>query len=136
MPVKLSLEFVSVVGPNSMNAKRESFDHMIDKINGILLCMSIIDFKCPYPRGIINGCVLESSDFSSFFAFQFEELDINLYVMTRNLLFIAMCQYRSTPFIPGKTIDSMPLQYSIYSDLRNLKSFMIALNILVDPLGS
>ena len=109
LPMKFGLELVPVVGPNSMNAKRESIDHMIDKMDSILLCVAIIDFKCSYPRSIIYGCKLESSNFFSFTIFQFEELDINLDVVTWDLLFIAMCQYCSSPFIPGETIESMPL---------------------------
>jgi len=105
----VSMEFMPIIAAYCMNAKRESFDYMIDKIYGILLCMPVIDFKCSYPSGIINGCILESSNFLPFTVLQFEELDINLYVVTWNLLFIAMCQYCSSPFIPGETIDSMPL---------------------------
>ena len=111
MSVKLCLKLMAIISTNCMYSKRKLADYIIDEVDCILLRMLLIDLKSTYSCCIINGCILESSNFLPFTVFQFEELDINLYVVTWNLLFIAMCQYCSSPFIPGKSIDSMPLKF-------------------------
>ena len=44
MPVNLSLEFVTVVGADFLDAKREFFDDMINKVNRVSLCVFEVNF--------------------------------------------------------------------------------------------
>ena len=58
MPMKLSLEFVPSVRPYCVNAEREFFDHVINKVTGVRLVMSAVDLKGSNASGIGNGGVL------------------------------------------------------------------------------
>ena len=58
MPMKPSLEFVASVRPYCVNPEREFFDHVINKLAGVRLVMSEVDFKGSNASGIVNGGVL------------------------------------------------------------------------------
>ena len=88
MPVKQSLELVAVVGLNGMDAKREFFEKIVDKIDGIFLSMTVINFERSCPGCVINRRILETSDFLAVFE-ECQELYIDLHTMAWNLLFIA-----------------------------------------------
>tara|TARA_B110000285_G_C14630528_1_gene383197 strand:- start:306 stop:491 length:186 start_codon:yes stop_codon:yes gene_type:complete len=44
MLVKLGLEFMTVVGADFLDAKREFFDDMINKVNRVSLCVFEVNF--------------------------------------------------------------------------------------------
>ena len=43
MPVELCLELMTPVGSYSVNLKRKLLDHVIDKIDGVLLVVTLIN---------------------------------------------------------------------------------------------
>ncbi len=65
-----------------MDAEREFLNHIINKLNGILLIVTWVDFHRPDPGGIINSRVLKTSDSVAIKVPQRNKFDINLYVMT------------------------------------------------------
>ena len=68
-----------------MDAKGEFVNHIINKLNGILLIVTRIDFQRPDSGSIINGCILKTSDSVALKVPQRDKFDINLDVMARNL---------------------------------------------------
>ena len=47
MPVELGLELMAVVGPDLLDAERELFDDVIDKVDRIGLCVFVVDLERP-----------------------------------------------------------------------------------------
>ena len=43
VPVELPFEFVPVIRSNGVDAERESLDHVINEVYGVLLCVALID---------------------------------------------------------------------------------------------
>ena len=76
-----------------MYTEGELIDHIINKLNGVLLIVSRIDFKCPDSGSIINGCILKTPDFLALKVPQRDKFDINLDMMSWNFLGIASCMY-------------------------------------------
>ena len=58
VPVKLSLEFVSSIRADRVNAKRKLLDDVVDKSDRVSLIVTVVDLKRPYPSCIIDRCVL------------------------------------------------------------------------------
>ena len=86
VPVKLSLELMTTVRADGVNAEGELLDHVVDERNGIFLVMAIVDPQGPDSGGIVNGRVLVSSDSLVLCGFQAQKLDIHLDMVARNLL--------------------------------------------------
>ena len=82
MPVKLGLKLMASVSSNRMDAEGKFINHIINKLNGILLIMTSIDFQYPDSGNIIDGCILKSPDSVAVKVPQRDELHINLDVMT------------------------------------------------------
>ena len=55
MPMKLDLKLMSPVCSYRMNAEGEFLYHIINKLNGILLIVTWVDYHRPDPGGIINS---------------------------------------------------------------------------------
>ncbi len=70
MPVEARLKFMAIVGSNGMNAKGEFFNEKIDEFDHCRLIMLAKDFYSTNTRGIIDSCILKSSDFLTFFVLQ------------------------------------------------------------------
>jgi len=62
MPMELGLKLMASVCSYRMNAEGEFLNHIINKLNGILLIVMRVNFHRPDPGGIINRCVLKASD--------------------------------------------------------------------------
>lgn len=62
MPMKASLEFLSIIGTDCVDKERKSADDVVDKINRILLRMARIDFERADAGGVIHHRVSEASD--------------------------------------------------------------------------
>jgi len=60
--MKLGLKLMASVCPNRMDAEREFLNHIINELNGILMIVTRVDFHCPDPGGIVNSCILKTSD--------------------------------------------------------------------------
>ena len=84
MPMKLGLKLMASVYSDRMDTEREFFDHIINKLYGILLIMTRVDFQRSFPGGIINSCILKASDSVALKIPQTGKFDINLNMMPRN----------------------------------------------------
>ena len=70
MPVELSLELVAIVRPDFLDAERELFDDVVNKVDGAGLGVFLIDLERPNPGRIIDGGELEAADFPALFSFE------------------------------------------------------------------
>jgi hypothetical protein len=59
--MKLGLKLMASVCSDCMDTEREFLNHIINKLNGIYLIVTRIDFQRPDPGCIINGCILGAS---------------------------------------------------------------------------
>ena len=89
VPMKLGLEFVTIVCSYCMDAEGESLDHKIDEINRRSLVVTVIDPQGPDAGGIVYGGILETPEGLTGGVFEHQELDIDLDMMSRNLLLVA-----------------------------------------------
>ena len=55
MPVELSIKLAAVVRLDRLYAKRQPREHIIDKVNGVLLVVAVVDLEHAQPGAIING---------------------------------------------------------------------------------
>jgi len=62
MPMKLGLKLMASVCSDCVDAEWEFVKHIINKLYGILLIVTRIDFQRPDSSCIINGCILKTSD--------------------------------------------------------------------------
>jgi hypothetical protein len=71
---------------NRMDAKGEFVYHIINKLNGILLIVTRVDFQRPDPGGIIYCRILKTSDSMALKVPQRDKFNINLDVDDREPL--------------------------------------------------
>lgn len=89
VPVKLGLELVPVVRPHLAETEWEALDDVVEEVDGICLGVPAVDLKGPDAGGVIDGGVLIAFDRLSVFSPEDQELDVNLDLVTRNLLLVA-----------------------------------------------
>ena len=97
VPMEFGLEFVTVIGSDLTNTEREFGDHCVNKVHCVGLCMTIIDLERSNAGRVINSSILIALYRLTVFSFKFQELDIDLYLMARNLFLIAPCMHFSKP---------------------------------------
>jgi hypothetical protein len=85
MPVKLGLKLMASFRSNRMDTEGKFINHIINKLNGILLSVTRIDFQCSDSGSSIDGCILKTPDSVAIKVPQRDELHINLDVMAWNL---------------------------------------------------
>ena len=90
VPVELGLELVAVVGSDFLDAERELFDDVIDKVLSVGLCVFVVNLERPDTCSVVNSGILEAADFLAAFADESEELDVHLDVMAGNLLVVTL----------------------------------------------
>ena len=89
VPVEFGLEFVTVIGANSIDPEWELGDDVIHEVDRILLRMPLINLQGANAGRIIDCRVLEIPDLAAFLSLEIEEFHIDLYVVPRHLLLIA-----------------------------------------------
>lgn len=120
MPMKFSLELMTVVCLNSMNPKWKSFGNIIQEINGICLVMPLINLQCSCSCSIINSCILISSNFLTILL-KIQEFNVYLNSVTGKLLFISLkMHYRPFSHIYREPIHIIAEQNLPYSSWRDL----------------
>jgi hypothetical protein len=103
MPMEERLELMAVISPYGIDPEWELVNYVIDKTNGVFLCMATVYFQSPDSGGIINSGVLKTPDSSSVFSRKEQEFNVHLYVMAKNLLFVTlMGLYGAQPGIAGQ----------------------------------
>lgn len=109
MPVEFDLKFMTVIGPNCIDAKRELGNDVIHEVDRILLGMLFINLQGANTGGIINCRVLEVPDLMSILGLQIEEFHVDLHVVAWHLLLIADRGNRSFALPVRQTIKAMTL---------------------------
>ena len=87
--MKQSLELVTSIGTDGVDAKGELLDHVVYEVYGVLLSIAFVDLQGSNPGGIVNGGVLETPDLLPFGALESKKGHINLDVVARYLLGVA-----------------------------------------------
>ncbi len=90
VPVELGLELMAIVGSDFLDAERELFNDVIDEVDGVGLCVFVVDFEGPDAGCVVDCSILEPADLLPALAGEGEELDVHLDVMTGNLLVMAL----------------------------------------------
>lgn len=116
MPMELGLEFMAVIRAHFPNAERKLFNDMINEIDRIGLSVFFVDFECPDPRRVINGRILEPPHFFAVFPFESQKLNIDLYVMTRDLFLITFGVQFAHSCASGKPIETIAPENSLLRD--------------------
>ena len=62
VPVELGLELMAIVGSDFLDAERELFDDVIDEVDGVGLCVFVVDFEGPDAGCVVDGSILEPAD--------------------------------------------------------------------------
>ena len=85
MPMELGLKLMAIFGSNFTDTERKLFDDVVDEDNGVGLVVTLIDFKGPDARCIINSGVLTTLDALLVFVFECQKLNVKLNLIARNL---------------------------------------------------
>ncbi len=127
--MKFGLEFMTIVSADFVQAKGELLDHVVDKPDGVCLGMFWIDFQGPDAGCIIDCSVLVTLQLMASFIDKCQKLDINLYVMTRNLFLVALVGGdRALATILWQPIQAMTFEH-IVNTLTRYFDLVIAFQI-------
>jgi len=89
VPVELGLELVPIVRPYLSDAEWEALDDVINEGDGIGLGVPAVDLESPDAGSIIDCGILITLDRLAVFALERQELDIDLDLVTWNLLLVS-----------------------------------------------
>ena len=112
MPVKLSLEFVTIVGADFLDLKPALLDDMINELDRVSLRVFRVNFECPDPRRVVDRGILKASTFLTLLSNESQELNVHLDVMPWHLLVVAVCVDLAHTRAAGKAVDTMTFQHS------------------------
>ena len=115
VPVEQSLELVSSIGSDSMDAKGKLLDHVIYEIYGVLLSMALVDPQGSHPSSIVDGGVLETTDLLAFGVLESKKRHVNLDVMARNPFCITLGVDSPATDVSGQASQTMADKGSIYA---------------------
>ena len=132
--MEFGLELMTVIGADQLYTKREFLNHVIDEVDGTDLIVFLIDLKRPDACGIINGRILKALDFGAVLSLEDQELDVNLNVMARNLLVVALGVDPAKARSSGQPAHAIALQNAIDA-CTGYFDVMIACQIPHDPIG-
>ena len=104
---------MAAVGADALDAEGELLDDVFDEVDGIGLIVTAVDFKSPDAGCIIDCGVLVALDDAATFAFEDEELDVDLDMMTRDLFLISLGVNSPCSGCPRKTAQAVTPQNAI-----------------------
>ena len=58
MPVKLGPEFVTIVGADFLDPKRELLNDMINEVDRVSVRVFGVNFECPDPRRVVDRGIM------------------------------------------------------------------------------
>ena len=116
--MELGLEFMAVVGPDLPDPEWELFDNVIDKVDGVSLSVTLVDFQSPYAGSVINGRILKAANLLASITYECQELDIHLDVMARNLFVVPFGVDLAHAGTAGKLVETVAFEYSIDPCIR------------------
>jgi len=90
MPMEFGLELMTVIGTDHLNTKRKLLNNVIYSIDCILLRMSFIHFYSFDAGGIVNRRILVSLDLEAVLALEYQKLNINSDMISRNLFVVTL----------------------------------------------
>src|SRR5262249_55233693 len=90
VPVELGLELMPAVCAHGVNAEGELLDDIVQEGDGVLLRVAAIDLEGPHPGRIVDRRVLVAPDPLALRALQGQKLHVDLDVMARDLLRVAV----------------------------------------------
>lgn len=108
--MKQRLELVSPVRFNGMEAKRKLLQNIVDESDGIRLIVGCEYLECPYPRGVVDGRLLEATSGLAVRPLERDNLKVYLNMKSRDLLFVAAGVERPTANSRGKASHAMTNQ--------------------------
>jgi len=132
MPMELGLELVAIISSHFSDSKGKLSDDVVDKSDRVGLSMTIVDLQRADTGRIINGCVLVTPDGFSVFPLEGQELDVDLDLVARNLLFVAFGVDFSNAGSTRKFVQPMPPENPIVPRARDF-DVVIASEIPDDP---
>jgi len=90
MPVELGLKLVAVVRSHLADAEWEFVDDDVDEVDRVRLIVAVVDFKGANVGGIVDSRVLVALDGLPVFSSEFQELGVDLDLMTRHLFLVSL----------------------------------------------
>ena len=81
---------------------------MVDKVDGIGLSVTFVDFQSPYPGSIINGRILKTANLLATITYECQELDVHLDMVARDLFIVTFgvdLAYTSAAREPVETVS-------------------------------
>jgi len=87
-----------------LDPEGELLDHVVDEVDGVGLIVPVVDFQGPDACGVVDGGVLVTLDRSAIFAFERQELDVDLDVVPWDPFLIPGCVDRPATDLAGKPI--------------------------------
>jgi hypothetical protein len=109
VPVEFDLEFVAIIGANSIDPERELGDDLIHEVDRILLHMPFVNLQSANTGGIINYRVLEVPYLATFLSFKIKEFHIDLPMVPRHLFLMADGRNRPFTLPIRQAIEAMAL---------------------------
>ena len=132
MPVELGLKLMPVIGADLTDPEGELFDHVVDKIDGICLGMSLIDFEGSDSGRIVDGGELEAADLLAAFSFEGQKLDDHLDVVAGDLFVVALGVDLAFARASWEPVQTIALEDPVNTGIRDFDA-VIAFQIPDDP---
>ncbi len=133
VPVEVRLKFVPPIGPNHVDAKWELPDRVIDEINGVLLCVPLVDLVRPDSCGIVDCRLLKTADLVPVGGLESQEFHVHLDVMARDLFRVPTRVNRPATHFSRQAPQAMSDERPINTRARGFNP-LVAFEIPGDPL--
>src|SRR5262245_47839344 len=134
VPVELGLELMPAVRAPGVNTEGELLDDIVQEGDGVLLSVAAIDLEGPHPGRIVDRRVLVAPDPLALRALQGQELHVDLDVMARDLLLVAVSVHRAPPDPGGEPVQPMALEGPVHRGVADPDA-VIALQVPGDADG-
>ena len=128
VPVELGLELMPAVCAHGVNAEGELLDDIVQEGDGVLLRVAAIDLEGPHPGRIVDRRVLVAPDPLALRALQGQKLHVDLDVMARDLLRVAVGVHRAPPDPGGEPVPPMALEGPVHRGVTDPEA-VIALRV-------
>ncbi len=115
MPMKLGLEFVTIIRTDFANAEWELLDDVVNEVNRICLGMLLVDLEGANSGCIVDCRVLEATDLFAAFPYERQEFDVYLNMMTRHLLLIAFNVQLAHSSASRQPVKAVALEDTVYA---------------------
>ena len=124
-----TVELVTVVRADRVDAEGEAFDHVVDELDRTGLGVLVVDLECPDARRIVDRCVLEASDLSPAGVRKVEELHIHLHVVSGHLYRVPDHTWCGAPTtVDGQTVGPASHEH-VVDPVRQDRDVVIAAEV-------